>query len=228
MRAIRLLLPICVAILLASTALPVLAGTISGRVFTADHPDSVASGVPVMLIFRGSDGEMSRQTMQSDAAGHFHFLDLSQDTAMVYILQITYRGKDFLSGGIRFEPGQDEVDYSVLLTTKAPDQSGLPSGHPSLPGQRPPQGRPVSPNILHTVLIVLWIALIFVLLGFMARSRKSGEKTQDSPPAVRALIRDIASLDIRHDDGVIGEEEYRKVREGLMARLRSLTRRASG
>lgn len=230
MRACRFLLPACALVLLLGAGLPLdaNAGTITGRVFTAEHPDSVARGVPVTLIFRAADGEMSRQTTQSDAGGHFHFLDLSQDTTLVYILQIDYRGREFLSGGIHFEPGDDEIDYSVLLTEQAPDQSGMPSGHPPIPGQRPPQGRPVSPNALHTVLIVLWIVLIFVLLGFMARPRKAGGKPQDAPAAVRALVRDIASLDIRHDDGVIGEEEYRKVREGLMARLRSLTQRSSG
>ncbi len=227
MRPLRSILLLLAYALLVAVVAPAHAGSITGRVFTAENPDSLARGAGVTLIFRGADGEMTRSKLETDAQGHFHFLELAQDTSIAYVLQIVYRGRDFLSEPIRFTPGQDEVDYSVLLSDRAPGEGNMPSGHPPLTGQ-PPLGIAVRPNPVHTLLLVLWIALIFALLAFLGRPRAGGARTEASPPAVRALIRDIASLDNRHEDGVIGEEEYRKVREGLVARLRTLTQRATG
>jgi hypothetical protein len=227
MRPLRSTLSLLAFGLLLAVSAPAHAGNITGRVFTAENPDSLAKGAGVTLIFRGADGEMIRKKLETDTDGHFHFLDLAQDTSIAYVLQIFYRGRDFLSEPIHFTPGQDEVDYSVLLSDRARSEGDLPSGHPPLTGQ-PPQGIAVRPNPLHTVLIVLWIVLIFALLAFLGRPRAGDAKAAEPPAGVRALIRDIASLDNRHADGVIGEEEYRKVREGLVARLRTLTQRASG
>jgi hypothetical protein len=46
------------------------------------------------------------------------------------------------------------------------------------------------------------------------------------PAQARILIRDIASLDNSFREGIIGEAEYRKVREGLMERLRGVEKGA--
>jgi hypothetical protein len=216
------------AFLFVSVAGAARAGTIGGRVFTAENPDSVAKGAGVTLIFRGADGELTRTKSLTDESGHFHFLDLAQDSSIGYVLQINHAGRDFLSTPIHFGPGQSEVDYSVLLSDQAPTPEGMPSGHPPLSGERPPVGTPVRPNPVHTILIVVWIVLVFGLLAILARRRVGDAGAAEPPAAVRALIRDIASLDNRHEDGVIGEEEYRKVREGLVARLRSLTQRVAG
>ena len=215
-------------LLLGLTAAGARGGTIGGRVFTAQHPDSVAQGAAVTLFFRDDAGQMARDRIETDGQGHFHFTGLAQDTSIAYVLQIEHGGRSFLSASIRFEPGQDEVSYSVLLTEEAPEGADLPAGHPPLPGQGPPLGRPIRPNPIHTLLIVLWVTLVFGLLAIMARPRPSGEQGSQPPVAYRALVRDIASLDNRREDGVIGEEEYRKVRDGLVSRLRMLTRRSSG
>jgi hypothetical protein len=228
MKAFWILTVLLAGSLLLASAVGVHAGTISGRVFTAESPDSVAKGASVTLVYPGTGGQMNRARAETDGSGHFHFTDLAQDTSITYVLQITLRGRDFLSGAIRFEPGQSEVEYSVLLSEGPPSGGDLPTGHPPLSGQRPPQGVPVRSNPIHTVLLVLWIVLVFALLAIMARPRPGRARSPEIPAPVRALVRDIASLDIRHEDGVIGEEEYRKVREGLVTRLRSLTQRTSG
>jgi hypothetical protein len=227
MRAFRIAPALLALALILGSSAVAGAGTITGRVFTAESADSVAKGATVVLVYPGSDGQMNRAKALTDESGHFHFMDVSQDTSIAYVLQITLHGRDFLSGAIKFEPGQSEIDYSVLLTDESPDGGDLPSGHPPLSGQQPPRGVALRPNPVHAVLIVLWIALVFGLLAIMARPRRGSGEGSEAPAAVRTLVRDIASLDLRHEDGVIGDDEYRKVREGLMARLRSLSQRTS-
>lgn len=212
----------------ASTAC---AATIAGRVFTADDPDSIAPGAPVSLVFRPPSGEVQRLQTNSDAEGHFHFMDLSPDTTIAYVLRIDARGMQFLSSPIRFEPGEDVVEFNVLLSGGIP-QGGMPAqempaGHPSVPGG-PPLGRPVRPNALHTILLALWVTLIFALIAMLARRKTAKSGEPQLPASARGLVRDIASLDNSHAGGVIGEEEYRKVREGLMARLRALIGKEQG
>ena len=196
-------------------------GTIAGRVFTADHPDSIAPGAAVSLVFRLPQGEMVRQQTAADASGHFHFIDLAADTSIAYVLRIDYKGMQFLSEPIQFTPGEDVVDYNILLSGGEPPMEEMPAGHPPV-GSGPPLGRPVRPNALHAVILVAWVVLMFVLLALIAR-RKPATEDPTLAPGARDLVRDIASLDNRHADGVIGEEEYRKVREGLMRRLRAMS-----
>jgi hypothetical protein len=212
------------ALLLLSLVLPAApaaAATISGRIFTADDPDSIAPGAPVLLVFRPPDGEMQRLQTKADEGGHFHFMDLAPDTAIAYVLRIDYRGMQFLSAPIKFAPDEDLVDFNVLLSGGREPTGEMPAGHPSL-GGTPPLGSPIRPNTLHTVLLVLWVVLIFAAIAVIARRRTPAEE-QALPAPARDLVRDIASLDNRHADGVIGEEEYQKVRESLMRRLRAMS-----
>jgi hypothetical protein len=199
------------------------AGSIAGRAFSADHPDSVAQGASVTLIFHAgtADTEMKELRTTSDAGGHFHFLDLASDTSIAYVLQINYRGRDFLSNPIRFTPGSDEIDYSVLLADEPPDAEG---GH----GMMPPTGVPPRQNPFHMVLIVLWVVLLFAVFGVLARREDSRRRTAGLPPMAQALAREIAGLDLRHADGTIGDEEYRKVRGSLLARLEKVSGLSGG
>ena len=201
-------------------AAPAAAATIAGRVFTADAPDSIAPGAPVSVVFRPPGGDVQRLQATADAEGHFHFVDLSADSSIAYVLRIDFKGMQFLSSPIRFEPGEDVVEFNVLLSGGMP-QGEVPAGHSKVPG-RPAQGRPVRPIALHTILLSVCVTLIFALLALLARRklRAGGERRLAAP--ARGLVRDIASLDNSHAGGVIGEEEYRKVREGLMTRLRAL------
>jgi hypothetical protein len=201
-------------------ASPAVAATIAGRVFTADDPDSIAPGAPVSVVFRPPAGEVQRLQTTADAEGHFHFVDLSADSSIAYVLRIDFKGMQFLSSPIRFEPGEDVVEFNVLLSGGMP-QGEVPAGHSGITGE-PAQGRPVRPNALHTILLSVWVTLIFALLAVLARRKLRAGGEQRLPAAARGLVRDIASLDNSHAGGVIGEEEYRKVREGLMTRLRAL------
>lgn len=207
-------------------AAPSTAATIAGRVFTADHPDSIAPGAPVSVVFRPPAGEVQRLQTNADAEGHFHFVDLSADSSISYVLRIDFKGMQFLSSPIRFEPGEDVVEFNVLLAGGMP-QGEMPAGHPAVSGG-PPQGRPVRPNALHTILLSVWVAMIFALIAVLARRKRPQGGDRTLPAVARGLVRDIASLDNSHADGVIGEEEYRKVREGLMIRLRALIGKERG
>lgn len=196
-------------------------GSILGRVYTAEHEDSVGRGAAVELIYRDSAGERQEIRRSTGEDGHFHFSDLSTDSALVYVLRISLRGRAFLSDPIRFAVGETEIDYNVLLSDADPDFGDLPAGHPPMPGA-PATGRPVAQSPAHTVLIVLWTVLLFALFALLARRNESQAREGDDP-AARALARDIAGLDRRRADGVIGDEEYRKVRAVLVEQLRART-----
>jgi hypothetical protein len=219
----RFLFYLLAIVLLPVTGAPAARGaTLAGRVFTADHPDSIAPGAPVSLIFRPPQGEVQRLQSTADEGGHFHFVDLSPDTSIAYVLRIDYKNLQFLSSPIQFAPGEEVVEFNVLLAGGGAPGGDMPEGHPSIPGE-PMQGSPVRPNTLHTILLALWVILVFALLALLARRSASTRGDEILSPAARDLVRDIASLDNRHADGVIGAEEYRKVRDGLMARLRTLS-----
>lgn len=197
------------------------AATIAGKVFTAESVDSLAQGASVTLVIHAGPGTDTKQVETStDAQGHFHFPGLPSDTSLAYVLRITFRGKDFLSNPIRFPAGEEQIDYNVLLSDHSPE-SGQPE--PVI------QGRPARQSVFHTILIVLCVVVLFSLFATLARRQDSAEESRGAqPPEVGALIREIASLDVRHEDGIIGDDEYRKVRSALLARLRSLSRKPSG
>ena len=195
-------------------------GSIHGGVFTAEDPDSIAPGCSVELIYRDAEGELRRVHSISGEDGSFQFSGLPTADSIGYVLQIAHRGRSFLSVPIRFEAGQEEIAYNVLL--KEDDAGGdLPAGHPPLGAERAP-ARPVRQNPTHAILIVLWVVVLFTVFAFLARCGRRRAAGRELPLQAQAFIRDIASLDLRHEDGVIGEEEYRKVRAGLVERLRSL------
>lgn len=196
------------------------AATIAGRVLTAEDADAIAPGAEVSLVFHSPGGQMEQRQTTADASGHFHFVDLAADTSIAYVLQIDYRGTQFLSAPIRFTPEEETIDYNIVLASDEPPMGEMPAGHPPLGGE-PLMGRPVRPNAGHTLLLAAWVVLVFALLAALAR-RKGVTEDPALAPGARELVRDIASLDNRHADGVIGEEEYRKVRDGLMRRLKAI------
>ena len=215
------ILAVLAAILFLSA--PALAGEIVGGAFTAEHPDSVAAGCSVSLIYRDAAGERQQIDKTTGEDGHFHFAGLSTSPDFSYVIQISYRGRSFLSAPVQFPAGEDVVEYSVLLSRETPAFGEMPSGHSDIPGATPPAARAARQSPAHTILIVLWIVAIFVLFAWMGRPRGESAPADRLSPQARSLVRDIAGLDLRHEDGVIGEEEYRKVRQGLIDRLRSMT-----
>jgi|GEM_PF-5318286 len=209
-------------ILLVATRAPVAAATIAGHVYTAENPDSVAKGAAVTLTRHGAGAGAGMKDLvaQTDAEGHFHFLDLPPDTSITYVLQIRYSGRDFESNPIRFTSGGDQVDYNVLLTDRPP--GGEPVQEQAQDPMIPPAiGRPAPQSAFRTILVVLWILLIFATFAMLARRRDSARREGELPAEARSLVREIAGLDVRHGEGTIGDEEYRKVRVALVERLRS-------
>jgi hypothetical protein len=209
------------ALLAAVLAAPAGAGTISGRLFTAEDPDSVAPNVAVTLVFRGQGEELERLSTTSDETGHFHFMDVNADTSIGYVLRLDYRGREFLGTPMRFLPGQSEITFNVLLSDQAPPEGTLPEGHPPLQESEAVVAPPVQ-NPLHMVLIVAWITILFIGIALLARRPREGGA--GTPAPARSLARDIASLDLRHAEGAIGQEEYEKVRSGLVERLRTVSK----
>jgi hypothetical protein len=209
------------ALLLAGVALPVGAGTISGRLFTAEHPDSIAPNVSVTLVFRGPGDELQHLSVLSDETGHFHFIDVDADTSIGYVLRLDYKGREFLGTPIRFQPGQAEITFNVLLSDQAPPEGALPEGHPPVQGSEPIV-EPAVQKPVHMILIAAWISLLFVGVALLAR--RGREAGSGVPAPARTLARDIASLDLRHTEGAIGLEEYEKVRAGLVERLRVVSK----
>ncbi len=191
------------------------AGTISGSIFTAQDQDSVAQGASVALLFSpgGPESGAKRLEAQADGNGHFHFMDLPADTAIVYVIQISYRGRQFHSDPIRFAPGQDQIEYNVLLGDAETRNENV-----TIPAE---PGRPARQSAFATVLIVLWTVLIFAGFAMLARRREPAP-AQDLPAGARSLVREIAALDIRHAEGAIGDPAYLEVRKGLLGRLRSI------
>ncbi len=218
----RRALLVAAAMLISPGVLRAQSGAILGRVFTAEHEDSVGRGCSVELIYRDANGERREMSRTTGDDGHFHFADLPIDTALTYVLRIEFRGRGFLSEPIRFRPGESEIDYNVLLTDQEPPEGAVPPGHPPLPGA-PAMGVPVRQDPLHTILIVLWVLLVFGLLALLARRDAPRGRRDSVPAAARALARDIAGLDRSFAQGAIGEEEYRKARAALSQRLRVMT-----
>jgi hypothetical protein len=195
-------------------------GVINGTVFTAEHEDSLAVNVPVSLAFQDSTGEFRQIAGRTDRSGRFVFEDLSTDPMTLYRLRIDFRGQDFSGAPMRFEPGQTEIGFDVLLADELPPGSSLPAGHPPVGGP-PLRTRPVAQRPLHTVCITLAVVLLFVALALAIPQPRRGRGRIRLSADARRLVRDIAGLDHRYADGVIGPEEYRKVRASLMDRLRS-------
>lgn len=212
----------------ASLALLLAAGsaysaTIDGWIYTADHPDSVAKGAPDTLIYRTPDGELRRIAAVTDGQGHFRFRDLPADSSIGYVLKISFRGQEFLGAPVHFEAGQEELQFNVLLSAQPPPADELPPRHPPIPVRAPLGGLPRQEPI-HAVVIVLCVVLLFAALALLARRERGTRGDLDLPPAARALVRDIAGLDLRHAGGSIAEKEYVQMRAGLLERLRSMIR----
>jgi len=148
---------------------PSISASLSGQVYTADHPDSIAASAAVTLIYRDRDGELARVETVTDRSGRFRYQDLDGDTSLAYVLRIDDSRSSFLSAPIRYAAGQEEIDFNVLLTPGSM-QSDIPSGHPSLDGGMA-QGRPVEQKPIHTALIVLAVVSAYGLLARWARPR---------------------------------------------------------
>jgi hypothetical protein len=207
------------AFLAGSISTSAISGTIHGLVFSAAHNDSIVAEAPVALVYRDSEDQPRRIETTTDARGHFHFTDVSSDPSIEYILHVAYLGRDFQGSPLQFPPGKEEIEFNVLVNSPSGSEQ-LPSSHPPI-GGRSLRGEPAVQDPLHTVLIVLWILVLFLGLGLLMRPAPGTGGETKTPPKARALIREIASLDNRYDEGIMGDEEYRKVRGSLLAQLRA-------
>ena len=125
---------------------------------------------------------------------------------------------------MHFEAGQEELQFNVLLSDQAPPANELPPGHPPVAGRAPFGGLPRQ-NPIHTIVIVLFVVLLFAALALLARREPGQRRGLDLPPAARALVRDVAVLDLRHAGGSLAEKEYRTLRATLLVRLRAMIKR---
>ena len=207
-------------------------GTFGGRLFTADHPESLAAGAEVFLIFQNAKGEARQLVTRAGSAGDYRFSGLSTDPSIQYVLRVDYRGENFLGSPSQFASGETTLEQSFLVTTTAPpvgsgmggapnaNEQSMPAGHPPVPNQT---GRPVPVNLVHTLLITGALVVIFGLPPYLLRRREERRAESKSSGPIEALIRDIAALDLRHESGVLEREDYERVRQSLFRRLLELS-----
>ncbi|MBK8230101.1 MAG: hypothetical protein IT349_13340 [Candidatus Eisenbacteria bacterium] len=202
-------------------------GMLGGRLFTADHPESLAVGAEVFLLFETPAGSKQLVT-RSDSGGAYVFTGLSTEGTIQYVLRVDYRGNNFLGAPLSFSPGQTQLSQSFLVSTTAPPVGGgagagegqMPANHPPVPGQ---EGRPVAEKPGDAIGLTVLLLALFGLPLYLMRSREGAVTAPRPSGAVESLIRDIAALDLRHETGVIDREDYERVRGSLKRRLSELT-----
>lgn len=177
-------------------------GEISGQVYTAEHPESLATGAQVSLVYRNARDEVERAAMPTDEQGRFCFSELPTNPDLEYVLRVDHRGMVSVGQPVRFESGESVLSFDVLIgggperavsgpelgSGRTPEGPGgsmgiggggledeLPPGHPSIPGIRPLEGRPVRQDPSHTILLTLALAGLFGLPMFLL-SRKDRER----------------------------------------------------
>jgi hypothetical protein len=202
-------------------------GSIVGQLFTAEHPDSVAAGAQLTLIYRTPAGEVERVPASAGPHGEYEFQGLSADPSIQYVIKVSHFGRDFLGAPIQFESGQTTLAYNFLVARDAaPLPAGGMEGHPPISSDTPAQMAPptVRQNPVTMTVIVLTILALFGLPITTAyrRDRVSSESGREDPEAA-ALIRDIASLDLRFSRQELESTDYEAVRRSLLRRLHELT-----
>ncbi len=190
------------------------AGTITGQVFTAEHNDSLARSIPVTLLYRDAAEALQEIEGGTDSLGTYRFVDVPADTSIEYVIRIDSGEHELLSTPIRFEIGQELLASSFLLPS--PERGHVPVGSPV--------------EQSHSDLIVILVCVVILFAGLARAGQRSdpvgGQRRFSS--GAHQLARDVASLDLRYEDGVIGEEEYTKVRAGLMGKLRTMIKPRQG
>lgn len=207
-------------------------GEIGGQLYAADHPESLAAGADVALIFRGSDGTRHELNAESDSRGAYRFTGLPTATEVSYVLRVAFRGNSFLGAPMNFA-GEPRIVSNFLVSSEAPPATpnddpamageSLPPGHPEVP-HSPVEGKPVPLNPAATLLLVLVSIALFALPWRLAHRERPASVPGIARVAIDALVRDIASLDLRHEAEEIEREDYLRVRASLMKRLRDRTR----
>ncbi len=197
-------------------------GVISGRLFTADHPDSLARGASVTLIYGRAEGERSELVAASGPDGVYRFDGLSTDPNITYLLRVDFRGESFLGPPTGFETGEVALDRSFLVSPQAPPLDrmltgeAMPSDHPPVPALHG-EPTPIQPGI--TLLLVLLIVAAWLGPWLWIRRRDRGAARPRAEGEIEALIRDIAGLDARHAAGQLPSEDWTRVRGRLMEEL---------
>ena len=203
-------------------------GSILGQLFTAEHPDSVAAGAELTLIFRAPDGEVQRVPGVAGPHGEYEFPGLSTDPSLQYVVRVSYFGRDFLGAPMQFDVGQTRLAYNFLVARDAaPIPTGGMEGHPPIssddaPAQMGQNGVRQDPFSM-TVIVLAILALFGLPIATAYRRDRQGPEGKREDPEAAALIRDIASLDLRYSRGELEASDYEAVRRSLIRRLHALT-----
>lgn len=204
-------------------------GRIAGQLFTAEHPDSLAAGAELTLIFRSADGAVQRIPTTAGSQGEYQFTRLDTDPALQYVIRVRHFGRDFLGAPIHFEPGESDLVYNFLV---ARDAAPLPTegmeGHPPIPsGGMATQPPRVRQDPLAMGAIVVGILALFGIPIAEAYRRDRSRRVRGAglgpDPEAESLVQDIARLDLRFARGEIESGDYQAVRRSLRRRLEELT-----
>lgn len=205
------------------------AGRIAGQLFTAEHPDSLAVGAELTLIFRSADGAVQRIPATAGIQGEYEFSGLPTDPALQYVIRVRHFGRDFLGAPIHFEPGEADLIYNFLVSR---DAAPLPTdgmeGHPPIGSGGAARQEPgVRQDPLAMSAIVLGILALFALPIAEAyrrdRALRALRAAPTADPEAEALVQDIARLDLRFARGELESGDYQAVRRSLLRRLHELT-----
>lgn len=203
------------------------AGMIRGQLFTAQHPESVAAGAELTLIFRNPGSEVVERTVtRAGQDGTYLFAPVSTDPAIAYVIKVHHFGRDYLGAPMSFEPGSALLEFNFLVARDAAPIPQTEDAHPPMGGaldaHTHPPVQPVRQDPIAAAAIVLGVLTLFALPFLLDRSR-SGDGPGKIEGSAADLMRDIASLDLRFADGDLEEPEYRAVRERLFAKLEERT-----
>lgn len=202
-------------------------GEIRGQLFTADHPESTASHAEVFLVYRDAAGERRELGLTTGGDGRYDFTGLSIDAAQSYVVRVDFRGSSFLGAPMQFAD-ERVLTSNFLVSLTAPPITAPRADGEGRPGSAEPQagtlglGEPVPPR---PELMLLWTAA--VAAGFawpiLAARRRDAERRARGPaaPPENSLVRDIAALDLRFEEGALERGDYERVRASLLARLRA-------
>ena len=138
---------------------------------------------------------------------------------------MTYFGRDFLGAPIHFDSGQTNLAYNFLVSR---DAAALPpdamEGHTHAPGgtMRMPPDRVRQDPVTMTIIVLTALALFALPIMTAERRDRSEAESHEDDPESAALIRDIASLDLRYSRQELETTDYEAVRRSLLRRLHEL------
>lgn len=98
---------------------------VRGRLLNGSEPTGFVASHDVRLTARLSTNERLDRTATTDAEGYYTFSDVPGNTADVYVLSTTFEGIEGVSPLLRFDPGDDALEFDLIVHEVTNDSGGL-------------------------------------------------------------------------------------------------------